>query len=614
MTARTRAAPSSVTPRGLESRTENLFHTLTIAAWLGILSGFIEGVIDLTAGHIHAPAILCVTLLADTGLFVILGLGLWLLARALGQNLPAALSYLFFGLLGSWCVSGFEWILALGAFVLLLPVAAWAHTDNQFVRRVGQQALRWSAVAALACLVAIPAEGRWAEWQATKSLPGISANAPNVLWIVMDTVRADHLSCYGYPRDTSPNLGRLARQGTLFEHAIAAASWTLPSHATMMTGTYPDVHHTDTGAAQLPSSLPTIAGVLRNDGYRTGAFSANIYLFDRQHGFGRGFLHFGDFFQSPTDALDRVRYVNAIDNFLLRRGWAHNFLGRQTAAEINRAALGWLGESGRPFFLVLNYLDAHDPYVPPQPWRHMFSRHRDPGGPLDIGINYLPKLTSAQIRSEMEAYDGGIAYEDHEIQKLLDSLRRRGLLQNTLVIVTSDHGEAFGGHGFFDHANALYYPQIHVPLIFWWPGHVPEGVRVSQPISTKDIGATILALLGKPQGKFPGESLSALWTGKARPESWPVPISELAKLSISPTFPDEYGPLRSAVGPELQYISDPRLGALLFNWKTDPEEKQNLAGNPAYGGEITVLRQEFRQSRQLARTVVSEEPMATLRR
>ena len=613
MMARPETPTSDAGTRSPESKAKNLIHTLTIAGWLGILSGFAEGVRDLTTEHYHAPAILCVTLVADAGLFVVLGLCVWVAARAFGRNVPAALSYLLFGVLGWWCATGNQWILALAVLIFLLPVAAWAHVHNQFAPRVGREGLRWSAGAALVCLAAIPAGGRWAEWRATKSLPHISSRAPNVLWIIMDTARADHPSCYGYSRDTSPNLDLLARQGTLFEHAIAASSWTLPSHASMMTGTYPDVHHTDTPAAQLPASLPTIAGVLRGYGYRTGAFSANIFLFDRAHGFGRGFLHFGDFFQSPSDALDRVHYVSAVDHFFLRHGWAHNFLGRQTAAEINRSALGWLCGSKRPFFLVLNYLDAHDPYVPPQPWRHMFSRHRDPGGPLDIGINYLPKLNPAQVRSEVEAYDGGIAYEDHEIQKLLESLRRRGLLQNTLVIVTSDHGEAFGGHGFFDHANALYYPQIHVPLIFWWPGHVPAGVRVSQPISTKDIGATILALVGEPQGAFPGKSLAALWTGETEPGSWPVPISELAKLSISATFPDNYGALKSAVGPELQYISDPRLGTLLFDWKRDPEEKRNLAGNPAYRGEIADLEQEFSESRHLARISVFGAPRASLR-
>jgi arylsulfatase A-like enzyme len=363
-----------------------------------------------------------------------------------------------------------------------------------------------------------------------------------------------------------------------------------------MTGTYPHIHHTDVVRKELPAKLPTLASVFESNGYRTAAFSANTFLFTRKQGFGRGFTHFGDFFQSPADALSQVRYIAGIDSFLIHRHWVQNFLGRQTAPEISRAALHWVDSRHRPFFLTLNYLDVHDPYVSEQPWRHMFSKRRDPGGLIDIGFNIIPKLTPPQIQDEMDAYDGGVAYADHELGLLVAALAKRGLLSNTLLVVTSDHGEAFGIHGLLDHGNALYFPLIHVPLLIRWPSHIPAGVRVSRPVSTKDIGATILALIHSRPNDFPGESLAALWEGKADPNTWPLPISELAKMAISPSFPDDYGALSSVVAPDMQLIVDPRRGVLLYDWKTDPKEVHNLYNDPHYGAEAAALAADLKKA------------------
>jgi arylsulfatase A-like enzyme len=582
------------------SWSENLRQTLTIAGVLGLLAGFGEGLRDLTLPHYHAPLILCVTLLADLPLFLVLGLALWLLFRVFRRNLDMALA--LFVLL--WAMLFYLGRVALvaptfaaitsGVIAMLITLVELDHRG--WAVRWTRRGLPWIAGLALICLIAVPVSDAWAEHRALDSLPAISPNAPNVVLVIIDTLRADHLSVYGYDRPTSPQIDRLAQQGVLFDDAIAAASWTLPSHASMMTGTYPHVHHTNTVSAQLPTNLPTLASVFESDGYRTAAFSANIFLFTRRQGFGRGFTHFSDFFQSPGDALARVRYVGAIDGFLIRHHVLENFLGRQTAADINRDALHWIDSRHRPFFLTLNYLDAHDPYVPPQPWRHMFSKRLDPGGRIDIADHMLPKLSPAQIQDEMNAYDGGIAYADHELGLLVDALAKRGLLANTLLVVTGDHGEAFGVHGLLDHANALYFPLIHVPLLFRWPGHIPAGVRVTRPISTTDIGATILALVHSRPNDFPGESLAGLWNGQADPDSWPLPISELAKLNFSPTFPDDYGPLSSVVGPNMQLIVDPRRGVLLYDWKTDPLEAHNLYPNPSYRAEAAILADDLIKS------------------
>lgn len=580
---------------------QNLWQTLTIASFLGLLAGLGEGLLDLTRWHYHAPPILCVTLLADFAAFFVLGFALWLLARLFRRNLHPVLSlfillWAFFSYVSSVVLHGPIFIL-IASFVIAMLITLY-ELDHRG-RTVGalRKGLPWAVGLALICLIAVPASDAWAERRALDSLPAISPQAPNVVLVIIDTLRADHLSAYGYDRPTSPHIQRLAKQGVLFDTAIAAASWTLPSHASMMTGVYAHVHHADTFGGQLPANLTTLASVMEKNGYRTAAFSANIYFFNRQRGFGRGFVHFGDFFQSPAEALDQVKYVSTVDNFLLRHRWALYFLGRQTAAEINRAALHWIDGSHRPFFLTLNYLDVHSPYAAPQPWRHRFSKQLDPGGRIDSGVNLLPQhLTPAQMQDEINAYDGGVAYDDHEVGRLAAALSKRGLLSNTLLIVTSDHGEALGGHGLIDHANALYFPLIHVPLLFRWPGHIPAGVRVSRPVSTRDIGATILALIHSRPNNFPGRSLAALWNGKANPNSWPLPISELAKLKTPAFFPDHYGPLSSIVSPNMQLILDPRRGLLLYDWKTDPTEAHNLYGKPQYQTLAATLATDMKKS------------------
>jgi arylsulfatase A-like enzyme len=572
--------------------------TLEIAAWFGLVAGFAEGLVDLTTGHFHAPAILCVTLVADVALFLAVGLVWWLFARLLGllRRNPGVIFFVFVLIL-LYCVQA-NLLVALSLTNLAVTtLGAALLTIGLEMRRRGflrllKRSLPWLAAAAVVSLVAIPVQGWWAERQAMAALPGIAPDAPNVVLVILDAVRADHLSCYGYNRATSPTIDRLAKEGALFETAISPSSWTLPSHASIMTGTYPHIHQTDKSTDELPPGFSTLAWALREQGYRTAAFSANRFYFSRRNGLGQGFIRFGDFFLSPSDAMFQVHWVQAVQGFAVHRGWVHSFLGRQTAEEINRAALQWIDENHRPFFLALNYFDAHDPYVPPQPWRHRFSKKLDPGGRINIGENLLPKLTPAQLQDEMDAYDGAIAYEDHQLARLLEDLDRRGLLRNTLVVVTADHGEVFGVHGLFDHANALYFPLIHVPLVFAWPGYVPAGARVAQPVSTKDIAATILGLLGQP-ADLPGDSLEALWRPGADPSGWPLPIAELAAMQIDPRFPDYYGPLKTIVSPEAQYIVDPREGALLYDWKHDPKEVRNLVHDPQYQGLAAMLGEEL---------------------
>ena len=152
-----------------------------------------------------------------------------------------------------------------------------------------------------------------------------------------------------------------------------------------------------------------------------------------------------------------------------------------------------------PFFVFLNYYDVHAPYIPPQPFRGQFSELEEPGGRIstDWGMDhiYMP-MTPEQLQEEIDAYDGAIAYVDYHIAKLLAELETRGLVQNTLVVILSDHGESFGEHGLLEHHNSLYREVIHVPMIFWWPDHVPAGERVTVSVSIAAIPATVLDIIG----------------------------------------------------------------------------------------------------------------------
>lgn len=571
-----------------------------MAVWCGLVAGLGEGLLDLTAAHYHVPTMLSLSALVYPFLFAALGVLVWLLCAWLGGR---ARRPLFFALLFGTAAYSIgraastyapQWQAGISAAGIAVMAGILGARRPGAAMGMVRRSLPWMAAAALVCVVAIPIWGMWSARKALAALPPIPSSRPNVLLVIVDTLRADHLGAYGYERNTSPNIDRLARQGTLFDTAISASSWTLPSHATMMTGVYADVHGVDSTKRQLAPHSLTLAWRLRQAGYRTAAFSANTFFFTRRYGLGQGFQHFGDFFLSPADALDQLALVSNAYDEINRLGWRKNLLGRQDAEDIDRAALAWiLSRPRRPFFVTLNYLDAHDPYLPPQPYRDMFSQHRNPGGRINIGVNLLPHLSPAELHEEMDAYDGAIRYDDAQIASLLAALDQHGLLHNTLVIITSDHGEAFGEHGLITHANALFFPLIHVPLIFDWPGHVPAGVRVARPVSTRDIGATVLALTQETRLPFPGRSLEGLWNGKADPGAWPAPISELAEMHFDPDFPDYYGPLEAIISPTMEFIIDPRKGPLLYNWKTDPEENTDLMRDPRYKDLVPELALEL---------------------
>jgi arylsulfatase A-like enzyme len=418
----------------------------------------------------------------------------------------------------------------------------------------------------------------------------------------VDTLRADHLSSYGYHRPTSPRLDALAQQGVLFETAIATSSWTLPSHVSLVTGRY--AYENPARGSPLDPSLPTIAEAFRARGYRTGAFSANTFFFSRQVGFGRGFIRFEDYFHSWADRAARTLYGRKVSQYLLQRLGFEDIPGRKLAEHVTAGTLDWIADDPRPFFVMLNYFDTHDPYLPPQPWRNKFSRQPNPGGVLNsFLLRYYPEMSPEQLQGEIDAYDGALAYVDDQIGRLLDALAQQGRLENTIVVITSDHGEMLGEHELFLHRNCLYREAIHVPLILRWPGRLPAGARIAQPVSIASLPATLMELVGAENAAFPGPSLAPLWQLPLPVANWPDPLAELAQFPFEPVKrePAYHGAMQSLVSPAWHYIEHEKFGPELFHWENDRAQTHNLAvtpeGRPVADALAAQLKQRLSQPR-----------------
>lgn len=557
-------------------------------AWFGLVAGLVEAGLYLWIQHVRAPEIVYTAILFDASLFVLAALGIMVTAKLVPQIpvLEAVASFLAMMMFFDWsCVvvsaSGYSIPLLLTACGLAALLNRLFRKHGRRLESIGTRSLPWIAGLGALCIMIVVLGVPLRERAALAQLPPAALDSPNILVIVIDTLRADHLSGYGYGRQTSPNLDILASQGVLFENAIAPSSWTLPSHASMLTGLYPHQHGAETLEGQLNQQSPTIAEALRALGYRTAAFSANTGLFSRRTAMNRGFIHFRDSFQSIGDAIAHTFYGAKFGGLLRRIDKKRDAFGRVTAADINEGALRWLENDRQPFFLMLNYFDVHDPYLPPEPYRHRFSKEKNLGGLVSITERLLPHLGPEQLQSEMNAYDGGIVYVDDQIRGLMFELQKRGLARNLLVIVTSDHGESFGEHGLILHGNALYRQLIHVPLIIYWPGHLPPGTRIQRPVTTAALPVTLMSLLNRERyAAFPQRPLSELWTNSATSGTWPDPESELAKLPISAEFPSYYGSIESIATVRWHYILHQRFGPELYDWSSDLQETHNLAGDP----------------------------------
>jgi arylsulfatase A-like enzyme len=413
-------------------------------------------------------------------------------------------------------------------------------------------------------------------------LPAPLPGAPNVLLIVLDVVRSTDMSLYGYERPTTPFLDRWAQGGVTFDNAIAPAPWTLPSHAALFSGI---VHRPASWQSPIRWKGPVLAEVLGGLGYVTGGFMANLYYGGEHYGLQRGFIHYEAFPRDMKVLLQGAwvtRRVHRLIRSRLDPGPRRPIY--KTAGQVNDDALAWVdgrdADAQRPFFAFLNYIDAHEPYVPPAPFNHRFAR---PGAQVALG-GTGHTYGAAEVEDLRSSYDGSIAYMDSELERLFGQLEKRGLLDNTLVIVTSDHGEEFLEHGVMGHSHSLFLPALRVPLVIRDPARVPAGIRVPRTVGLTDIPATIVQLIGADStSPFPGQSLAPLWSGDSAGRSPGVIYSEtMAKpYGLPDRYPNARGGIQSIVAIRWHYIRYVDGREQLFDVLDDPLERTDLAKEPA---------------------------------
>ncbi len=454
-----------------------------------------------------------------------------------------------------------------------------------FTRWTGrwQKPLAWGlAVGALVMLAAVgkfTARPSFAGPAAVTDSP--STRAPNIVFITLDTVRADHLSAYGYRRPTTPNLERFARTGVLFENAIAPTSWTLASHASMFTGLLPQQHGADFGVP-LVSSPWTLAEILRSRGYQTAGFVANNCYLHRGWGIAQGFETYDDYRNSVLHNFSQTLVGNALVQPIYQNVWSFDWMARRNAARLNSQIFRWFRRRpDRPLFLFINYYDAHEPYVSPPPYNHLFGhaslgmlRKFHQALVLDKG---RPVLSPQERNSVIAAYDNTLAYMDDQVGRLLHFLHQTPGWQNTIVIITSDHGDEFGAHGSYDHGRNLYRGVLHVPLVIAGPG-VPKDVRIKHIVGIRQLFSTVLDLAGGGQTPFSRTSLARFWN----PDFKPAPFDDDVVSELVPL--DDIGARHAMISlttPQWQYIEHHSGRQQLYNWITDPDEQKSLAAAPA---------------------------------
>ena len=444
----------------------------------------------------------------------------------------------------------------------------------------------------LVLLIGIPTGRYFQEKINSSNLEPTISNLPNVILIVMDTVRADHLSTYGYDRPTTPFLDQVASQGVLFSNAIAPSSLSLPSHASIFSGRYVYEHGVEwnnpLGYQRLEP--PILPETLRNIGYVTGGFSANLYWITHAYGFDRGFVHYEDYNRTFFDFILGPFYGRLFERFFMQPLGSNGQLKRRSAEMINSSVLRWMADHRTsPYFVFINYIDAHDPYLPPEPYRSKFSVLESPGGLLDCELGKCGRdLSQDERQAEIDAYDGAIAYIDDQVKELFEGVKNLGELDNTIVIIVSDHGEGFNEHGMYLHAHSLYSEAIRVPLLFWWKDHLPEGRRITTPVSIISIPSTLISILpGENENAFPAASLSDLWiNSEASRLSDPVLSNMGPDSNVNPNLIDN-GWIMSIVDGSMHYLEYENQPAELYDWDTDLPESRNLGVLTKYGIQLS---------------------------
>ncbi|MHC4158932.1 MAG: sulfatase family protein [Planctomycetota bacterium] len=424
-----------------------------------------------------------------------------------------------------------------------------------------------------------------------------SRKKPNVILISIDTTRNDHCSVSAYQHDTTANLNILAKEGTSFTTAYAPSAATGPSHATMFTALYPMEHRVLKNGLKLSPEYPTIAQYLKAQGYQTAAVVSSFVL-DSKFGYAQGFSFFDDNIEVSASSTQKKDWKG----HKLERGFD------QRANYTTPKVIRWLQEHRdptRPFFFFLHYWDPHAPYDPPEPFASRFA----------------PKNPSHHLYTTIGMYDGEIAFSDYEIGKLLTAIKQMKLEENTLVVITSDHGEGLMQHWHMGHTIHLYEEAVRVPLIFHWPNHIPQGRTITAPVGLISLAPTILDLIGinPGDGPFRRQSLANAIRGQTTLNpNRPVFIyrshfeGEQVKL-----YWIEGEKFAVRIG-KWKYIEGKKEKTKeLFDLSKDPREQTNLYSDiPKRSAELASILNEWQQAYTKADAVpakIAEEDLEALK-
>lgn len=420
----------------------------------------------------------------------------------------------------------------------------------------------------------------------------------NVILIVMDTTRRDHLSCYGYQKKTTPNLDMLSRESLLCTNAYSTSSWTLPSHASIMTGLYPlqhgahfSVNSNEISLFHLPFSInilsdnfTTLAEIMSRQGYNTAGVVASV-LCHKSFGIAQGFDYYHDSFQKVSHDLNHyivfriASKLIALNKIFNSRGYGNT----KRATEINQLAFSWLNQNYRePFFLFLNYFDPHATYQPPSPYdrlyegkeyfRHILENHGGFWNIYPAVMNNNHQLTDKERAYFLSQYDGEIAYLDYYIGALIEKLKSLKIYDKSMIIITADHGELLGEHNLMDHSKTLYEELTNIPLIIKYPASLKKIGTFELPVSLIDIMPTVLSTIGisRPDN-IEGEPITQV----------PAKRKIFAELNRSTRWIELLGSrfdrdLRAIYNGDFKYIWASNGKNELYNTKKDPKESHNL--------------------------------------
>ncbi len=331
---------------------------------------------------------------------------------------------------------------------------------------------------------------------------------PNILLIVLDAARVDHLSCYGYHRDTTPNIDKIAGMGTLFENCFSTSPWTMPSHASLFTGKFPSTCGVIGENFSLDKTQITLSQVLSSAGYHTFGITSSPHIGKHTH-FNKGFNYFIEAFRRPLlkNGFD-LCFKRALNTFRNRI-----YGGKDITFYITEIAKSWLKKEIHPFFMYLHYSTPHSPYYSPGAFHKKFyrdieskvdtSRARELASTGDALLSHVLgriKLTDKEWEVIKSYYDSKLSYLDNKILEILHLLRDLKILNETILVITSDHGENFGEHGLVYHDFCLYDTLIHVPLVVYY-SNLPLKKRVTSLVSHVDLFPTILKLSDINTGK-----------------------------------------------------------------------------------------------------------------